>query len=176
MFFSVPLFYVQGSPPDGVDKALFHIPVMEPLEVVGAAAALAQFIGLCVKSEELARSLVIAFVNAPKELEDLKTKLRRLRFDLQHIQALGTDLTEAGASHLFPDAHAGLITSCLESCVSALEELKIIRNENVSASTHLSAKQRLRWAALDKRKAKAILDLFKESEAELGRALNVLNV
>lgn len=151
---------------------------MEPFEVIGATAAIAQLIGLCVKSEEQARSLVVSFSNAPKELEQLKTKLRRLRMILLNIEALGADLTDASAKHLLPDAHVDLIRGCLQSSVMALEGLKLLRNvPNGSAPPgNLSTRQRLRWATVDKRKSKDILNELKESEAELDIALNVLGV
>ena len=96
---------------------------------------------------------------------------------LLNIEALGADLTDASAKHLLPNAHADLIYGCLQSSVMALEGLKLLRNVDGSAPPgSLSARQRLRWATIDKRKSKDILNELKESEAELDIALNVLGV
>ena len=51
---------------------------MEPLEIVGATAAIAQLLKLAIDIGNQARQLVQSFVHAPKELAELSAKIDRL--------------------------------------------------------------------------------------------------
>ncbi len=142
---------------------------MEPFEIVGAIVAIAQLIGLCMKCEEQARSLLGSVINAPKELQQLNEKLLRLRLLLQNINDLSEDLENSSAGQLISNAHIGLVYGCLQSSMMTLDRLKALHGD-------ISVRQRLRWATLDKKKAKVILKELKESEEELNMALHVVGM
>lgn len=149
---------------------------MEPFEVIGATAALAQLIQLCIKSGNQAHRLVESFINAPKELAQLSRKLDQLRLLLQHIQDLHRDLTNAHAEYLLPDTHKDLIHGCLEVNVVALENLQTLQNAQKPTSNYSNVKNSFRWAAIEKRKSHAIIEELKGSETSLDVVLSLLSV
>ncbi|EEU39718.1 uncharacterized protein NECHADRAFT_100260 [Fusarium vanettenii 77-13-4] len=145
---------------------------MEPLEIVGATAAIAQLLKLAVDIGDQARQLVQSFVHAPKELAELSAKIDRLGLLLHHANELDKDLANADAGDLIPDAHNSLLYSCLGVSLAALEKVRTLHGDGgQSSATH-----RLRWAAIDKRKAQKVLKDVKESEAALDTVLSILSV
>lgn len=149
---------------------------MEPFAVIGATAALAQLIELCIKSGNQAHRLVKSFINAPKELAQLSKKLDHLRLLLQHVQDLHKDLADAQAEYLLPDAHKDLIHGCLQVNVVALENLQALQNAQNPTTNSSNVKNSLRWAAIDKRKSHAIIEELKASETSLDVILSLLSV
>ncbi|KAH6974280.1 hypothetical protein BKA56DRAFT_554399 [Ilyonectria sp. MPI-CAGE-AT-0026] len=149
---------------------------MEPFEVIGATAALAQLIQLCIKSGNQAHRLVQSYIKAPKELAQLSKKLDHLRLLLQHIQDLYKDLADAQAEYLLPDAHKDLIYGCLQVNVVALENLQALQNAQNPTTNSSNVKNSLRWAAVDKRKSHAIIEELKGSETSLDVILSLLSV
>ncbi|RTE74334.1 hypothetical protein BHE90_011218 [Fusarium euwallaceae] len=145
---------------------------MEPLEIVGATAAIAQLLKLAIDIGDQARQLVQSFVQAPKELTELSAKIDRLGLLLHHANELDKDLANANASDLIPDAHNSLLYSCLGVSLAALEKVRMLHGDGGQSS----ASHRLRWAAIDKRRAQKVLKDVKESEAALDTVLGILSV
>ncbi|KAJ3469387.1 hypothetical protein MRS44_003452 [Fusarium solani] len=145
---------------------------MEPLEIVGAAAAIAQLLKLTIDIGNQARKLVQSSINAPKELAELNAKIDRLSLLLHHANELNKDLADANASDLIPEAHSSLLYSCLGVSLAALERARMLHGDGGPSS----APHRLRWAAIDKRKTQKVLKDVKESEAALDIVLNILGV
>ncbi|RMJ15394.1 hypothetical protein CDV36_004920 [Fusarium kuroshium] len=145
---------------------------MEPLEIVGATAAIAQLLKLAVDIGDQARQLVQSFVNAPTELAELSAKIDRLGLLLHHANELDKDLANANASDLIPDAHNSLLYSCLGVSLAALEKVRMLHGDGGQSS----ASHRLRWAAIDKRRAQKVLKDVKESESALDIVLSILSV
>ncbi|RSL80414.1 hypothetical protein CEP51_006584 [Fusarium floridanum] len=145
---------------------------MEPLEIIGATAAIAQLLKLAVDIGDQARQLVQSFVNAPTELAELSAKIDRLGLLLHHANELDKDLANANASDLIPDAHNSLLYSCLRVSLAALEKVRMLRGDGGQSSTS----HRLRWAAVDKRRAQKVLKDVKESEAALDIVFSILSV
>ena len=85
---------------------------------------------------------------------------------------LDKDLSNANASDLIPDTHNGLLYSCLGVGLAALEKVRMLHGEGDQSS----APHRLRWAAIDKKKAQKVLKDVTESEAALGTVLSILSV
>ncbi|RSL64470.1 hypothetical protein CEP54_004727 [Fusarium duplospermum] len=145
---------------------------MEPLEIVGATAAIGQLLKLAIDIGNEARKLAQSFVNAPKELAELSAKIDRLGLLLHHANELDKDLASANASDLIPDAHNSLLYSCLGVSLAALEKVRMLHGDGGQSS----ASHRLRWAAIDKRKAQKVLKDVTESEAALDTVLSILSV
>lgn len=145
---------------------------MEPLEIVGATAAIAQLLKLTIDIGDQARQLVQSFVHAPKELAELSAKIDRLGLLLHHANELDKDLANADASDLIPDAHNSLLYSCLGVSLAALEKVRMLHGDGGQSS----APHRLRWAAIDKRKAQKVLKDVTESQAALDTVLSILGV
>ncbi|RSL45605.1 hypothetical protein CEP53_010701 [Fusarium sp. AF-6] len=145
---------------------------MEPLEIVGATAGIAQLLKLAVDLGYQARQLAQSFVNAPKELAELSAKIDRLRLLLHHANKLDQDLANANASDLIPDAHNSLLYSCLGVSLAALEKVRMLHGDGGQSWTL----KRLRWAAIDKRKAQKVIKDVIESEAALDTVLSILSV
>ncbi|KAL6356019.1 hypothetical protein LRP88_09604 [Fusarium phalaenopsidis] len=121
---------------------------------------------------EIARQLVQSFVHAPNELAELSAKIDRLGLLLHHANELDKDLANASASDLIPDAHNNLLYSCLGISLAALEKVQMLHGDGDQSS----ASHRLRWAAIDKRKAQKVLKDVTESEAALDTVLSILSV
>ncbi|KAM6540144.1 hypothetical protein FALCPG4_001882 [Fusarium falciforme] len=145
---------------------------MEPLEIVGATAAIAQLLKLAIDIGDQARQLLQSFVHAPKELAELSAKIDRLGVLLYHANELDKDLTNANASDLIPDTHNRLLYSCLGVSLAALEKVRMLHGDRDQSS----APHRLRWAVIDKKKAQKVLKDVTASEAALGTVLSILSV
>ncbi|KAM0436679.1 hypothetical protein ACHAPT_002388 [Fusarium lateritium] len=145
---------------------------MEPLEIVGATAAIAQLLKFAIDIGDQARQLVQSFAHAPKELAELSAKIDRLGLLLHHANELDKDLASADASDLIPAAHNNLLYSCLGVSLAALEKVQMLHDDGKQSH----AVQRLRWAAVDNRKAQKVLKDVKESEVALDTVMSILSV
>ncbi|KAJ2893072.1 hypothetical protein MKZ38_009068 [Zalerion maritima] len=88
------------------------------------------------------------------------------------IQLLGEELSHADMSYVFPKIHSEWLLASLEAGVAALENLDSARQ---SISQRESRRAKVRWAMLDKKVARRVLQEPSELEAGWSMGLNILN-
>lgn len=142
------------------------------MEAVGAAAAIAELSGLSLRAGKAAKSLIHSFSHAPEEIVELNTKLERLRIMIQQIEILCAELPTTESHILLPPEHRVLLTFSLQRTLDSLTGLK----SAAQASERQRVSERLRWAALDKRKAQRFLQEVRSAELELDFTLQILSV
>jgi len=157
------------------------------MEYLGATAAALQLVGLAVKAADRANDAVAAFVDAPAQLVALAAKLDRLRCRVQDLQKACDGLP---SDDYFPPSHRALVDTGLRRNVEALERLKTLcaapppaplavalsSSVGLSPRRRLGVRQKLRWAAVDKRRAARILDEVRAAETEIDSLMDVLAV
>jgi hypothetical protein len=142
------------------------------MEAVGAAAAIAELSGLSLRAGKAVKNLMQSFVHAPAEITELNGKIDRLYSLMQQIGLLCAELPAGDSDVLFPPQHRALISLSLQRTFDSLVGLKSsgqIRNQN-------GVRERMRWAAMDKRKAQRFLESIQEAESELDFPLQVLTM
>lgn len=143
---------------------------MDPLTIVGAAASVGQLIDLADKAATSALNLTRSIFNAPKEIGQLAANLERFKFLVQQTQ--NQTLDASSIDDLFPSDHRDFLYSLLESNVKALDNLRSLQGAHSISSTNVG--RRVRWAAVDKRKARDLLDDIRDVESSLDTALSVV--
>ncbi|KAF4411491.1 hypothetical protein CFRS1_v006462 [Colletotrichum fructicola] len=143
------------------------------MEALGAAAAIAQFVKLSFEASELARSVVSSFRHAPAEILELETKLQRLHCLLTQVASMCDELPEAQTRlPLLPNHHIGVLSMGMQSILDSLMRLKSVVIVPVGGS--YSVGDRLRWATLDKKKARNLLQEAQMANDELSIMLQIL--
>ncbi|XXH03477.1 hypothetical protein Hte_009882 [Hypoxylon texense] len=142
------------------------------MEAVGATAAIADLLGLSIKASKAAKSLVQSVIHAPEELVELMAKLDRLHSRIDLLQSLSKDLSVSDSTILFPPEYNTLFSVGLQLNYDTLKKIKSVLDP--PTETERQIRKRLKWAALDKKRATHILRSIKEAESELGFMLNIL--
>ncbi|KAI6090777.1 hypothetical protein F4821DRAFT_227843 [Hypoxylon rubiginosum] len=142
------------------------------MEAIGATAAIADLLGLSIKASKAAKSLVQSIIHAPEELVELIAKLDRLHSRIRLLQNLSEVLSVSDSTILFPHEYNTLFSVGLQLNFETLEKIKSLWDPPTGTERHV--RKRLRWAALDKKKAAHILQNIKEAESELGFMLNII--
>lgn len=142
------------------------------MEAVGAAAAIAELSGLSLRAGKAAKSLMQSFAHAPEEIVELNTKLERLRIMIQQIEFLCAELPTTETHILLPSEHRVLLTFSLQRTVDSLASLK----STAQTSERQGVREKLRWAALDKKKAHRFLQDIRSAELEMDFILQILSV
>lgn len=142
------------------------------MEAVGAAAAIAELSGLSLRAGKAAKSLMQSFAHAPEEIIGLNTKLEHLRIMIHQIEILCAKLPTTESHILLPSEHRVLLTFSLQTTLDSLASLK----STEKTAEHQGVRERLRWAALDKRKAQRFLQEVRSAELELDFILQILSV
>ena len=137
---------------------------MDPLTGLGAAAAVAELLGVCIKSAKAANDVYRAFKDAPTQLQQLIMKLELVKCHIQQIQCFGEELSDVDMEDLFPVSYRDMLLTALRVPVAALEELKSLADQQASSTT----RSKLAWAVLEKRKARSIL-------GDISAALEIVN-
>jgi len=145
---------------------------MDPFTGLGAAAAVTELLGVCIKSAKTAKDLYRAVKDAPDELQRLATKLDLVRCHIQQIQGFGDELSNTDMADLFPQSYREMLIVALRANSSSLEELKSLTRPRPGADL----RARILWAALDKQKAKKIVEELSAAEETLNLGLNILSM
>ena len=95
---------------------------MEPFEIVGATAALAELLTLSLKVSATARNLINSFRNSPVELARLERKLGLMKVHLDQIQKL-TNESSCEIQELLPQTHMLHILASLRYQQSLLDQV-----------------------------------------------------
>lgn len=154
---------------------LSFIALMDPITIVGAAAAVAQLLTQVTKTAASARNVVHSVINAPAEVTNLAAKLNRLKLLMDQLQKFVQEASNASeCDYLFPLFYRDLLYNCLKSSTDALQAIQSLAPREKSGS--FSVKRRVRWATIDKRRAVAIQADIKDAETELDAAISILGV
>lgn len=147
---------------------------MDPFSILGAAASIGQLLDLADKTAKSAWSLARSIANAPTEVTKLAEKLERFKMLVEQTQKQRQDVNFVNLDELFPTVYRNILYNLLESNATALESLKSLHPSN--PATPMTTKGRVRWATIDKRKAKAILADMKDAESSLDTALSIVTM
>ncbi|KAF7541600.1 hypothetical protein G7054_g445 [Neopestalotiopsis clavispora] len=142
------------------------------MEAVGAAAAIAELSGLSLRAGKAAKNLMESFVHAPAEIAELNSKIERLHLLIRQIDLLCADLPAGDSNLLFPPQHRALVSLSLQRTLDSLVSLR----SSGQTPNQNGVRRRMRWAAMDKRKAQRFLRSIQEAESELDFPLQVLTI
>ncbi|KAK4663299.1 hypothetical protein QC763_607395 [Podospora pseudopauciseta] len=151
---------------------------MEPLEIVGAVAAIGQLLELCIKAGKTSTQLVKSFINAPAELRNLSAKLASLQMIIQQFQALGQDLLMTGVEDILPATHKDMLLSSLLGSERALKNLTTLHNTAGQSSTPkpgCNFSRRLLWSLIDKKRSTMVIEELRKAEMVLDTVMLILN-
>ncbi|KAI9147975.1 hypothetical protein HJFPF1_11796 [Paramyrothecium foliicola] len=144
---------------------------MDPLTLIGAAAASSQLLTQAVKSADAAYRTYQSFRGAPKELEQMTQKLALARDRIKQIQAFGNELSNSDMADLLPEAHRTLLLNALDRSMLAFDQLRCVKESSNPPTLQLKTS----WALLDKRRASRIMSDLAETEQALDQVLAILN-
>ncbi|KAI0836756.1 hypothetical protein F5Y06DRAFT_273291 [Hypoxylon sp. FL0890] len=142
------------------------------MEAIGTASALAELLGLSIKTSKAAKSLVQSFMNAPDELVRLAEKIDHLHLRIEQLHHLGEELPVSDSLVLLPPEHQTILSSGLQNNLDALQMVQSLCSAR--SGTSQTVRARLRWAALDKRRAEQILGKVATTESQLNSLLAIL--
>lgn len=142
------------------------------MEAIGTTAALAQLLGLSIQVGEVAKNLVQSFLNAPKELVQLNTKLGILHSHIKQLHSLGNELSASALIMLFPPEHQTMLSTSLQTNLHMLHKIQSLCKSRTGKSQTITT--RLRWAMLDKKKASRILGNVTKAESDLKTVLAII--
>ncbi|KAI0971625.1 hypothetical protein F4678DRAFT_460989 [Xylaria arbuscula] len=161
-----------GAPPPGRPREATSASWMDPLTIVGAAASVGQLVDLADKAATSAWNLTHSIIRAPKEVAKLAEKLER--FKLLVEQTRNQTLDASSIDELFPSSYRDIVYKLLESNVNALENLESL--QQVPSIGSINVRGRVRWAAVDKRKARDLLADIRDAESSLDTALSIVTM
>jgi hypothetical protein len=144
------------------------------MEAIGTTAALAQLLGFSIQVSKAARSLVQSFLNAPKELVELTSKLDLLHSHIKQLHSLGNELSGSDLLTLLPPEYQTMLLMGIQTNFHMLQMIQSLCNSRLGKSQRIAT--RLRWATLDKKKAGRILGKVTKAESELNIVLAILGV
>ncbi|KAI0508925.1 hypothetical protein F5B22DRAFT_618643 [Xylaria bambusicola] len=142
---------------------------MDPLTIIGAAASVGQLVDLAGKAATSAWNLTQSIIQAPEEITKLAEKLNRFKLLIEQTQ--NQRLDASSIDELFPSDYRDVLYKLLESSVKALENLESVKKAPLISS--INVKGRVRWAAIDKRKARDLLADIRDAENSLDTALSM---
>lgn len=144
------------------------------MEAVGAAAAIAQLVGLSLTAGKIVRRAVSSFRHTPTEIMELDRKLQSFHTLVMQVASLWDELPETQTSvPLLSDHQIGTFSMSMQNISNALNRIKSINEASTEAPYDVC--DRLRWAVLDKKKAQSLLRNAQAADCELGVILQVLN-
>ncbi|KAI1133245.1 hypothetical protein F5Y10DRAFT_84773 [Nemania abortiva] len=147
---------------------------MDPLTVIGAVASVAQLLDVADRATTSARSLTHSIVNAPLEVQKLSNKLERFKLLIEHVEKYEKINRTASIDKIFSSQYRNILYELLEVNVNALQSLKSLCSPPTASP--MSTRGRLRWAAIDKKKARSILEDMRDAESSLDTALSMVTM
>ncbi|KFA52946.1 hypothetical protein S40293_10440 [Stachybotrys chartarum IBT 40293] len=145
---------------------------MDPVTVLGAVAATSQLVTQTSNLSSLAADTYHSFRNAPRDLDQLRKKVELLKSKVLQIEKFGDGLHGTDMEALFPQDHRFWYSNALAESVKSLNKLRSLRDSSRSGT----ARGKLAWAALDKRKADRIMVDLAETGEALDQALQIFSV
>ncbi|KAI1332896.1 hypothetical protein F5Y16DRAFT_356911 [Xylariaceae sp. FL0255] len=146
---------------------------MDPLSAIGAAASVAQIADIASKAATTAWHLARSVINAPVEIALLAGKLDHfaLVFDQLRQQKNGVDID---FNDICPETHRALLYDLLQRNINALGSLSSLSCP--PRTSPLTIKERIHWAAIDKKKARTILVELREAESSVTIAVGIVTM
>ncbi|KAK5637154.1 hypothetical protein RRF57_012866 [Xylaria bambusicola] len=141
---------------------------MDPLTIVSAASSVGQLVDLADKAITSAWNLTQSIIRAP-EVAKLAEKLERFKLLIEQTQ--NQRLDTSCIDEVFPSGYRDVLYKLLESSVKALENLESI--QQAPSTSSINVRGRVRWASIDKRKARDLLADIRDAESSLDTALSM---
>ncbi|GAW17428.1 hypothetical protein ANO14919_068850 [Xylariales sp. No.14919] len=145
---------------------------MDPLTIVGAAASVGQLVDLADKAATSAWHLTQSIIRAPEEVAKLAEKLQRFKLLIEQTQHQTLDAPSI--DELFPSSYRDVLYKLLESNVKALENLESV--QHVPSISSINVRERVRWATVDKKRARGLLADIRDAESSLDTALSMVTM
>ncbi|KAI0413478.1 hypothetical protein F5X98DRAFT_378725 [Xylaria grammica] len=145
---------------------------MDPLTIVGAAASVGQPVDLADKAATSAWNLTQSIIRAPEEVAKLAEKLQRFKLLIEQTQHQTLDAPSI--DELFPSSYRDVLYKLLESNVKALENLESV--QHVPSISSINVRERVRWATVDKKRARDLLADIRDAESSLDTALSMVTM
>ncbi|KAI8630491.1 hypothetical protein F5Y19DRAFT_427785 [Xylariaceae sp. FL1651] len=146
---------------------------MDPLTILGAVSSVSQILELADKTSISAWKLTQSIIRAPTEIATIAAKLQHFSVLMKQLHLALTDETLHDPEVLFPTDYLEILYETLERNKHALESLRTLK---FPTATNLPLKGRLCWAAVDKRKARAILNDIRDAEGCLDVAITLITL
>jgi hypothetical protein len=144
------------------------------MEPISTTAAVVQLLGLSIKVSKAAKSLGQSFLDAPKELVQLKVNLDLLHSRIEQLHDLSEGLPASDSTLLLPTEHHTMIATSLQTSFQALQKIQSLCNVRSGKSRTVTS--RLQWAMVDKKKVDRIQKTVAKTETELNIVLAILGV
>ncbi|RWA09416.1 hypothetical protein EKO27_g5689 [Xylaria grammica] len=145
---------------------------MDPLTIVGAAASVGQLVDLADKAATSAWNLTQSIIRAPEEVAKLAEKLQRFKLLIEQTQHQTLDAPSI--DELFPSSYRDVLYKLLESNVKALENLESV--QHVPSISSINVRERVRWATVDRKRARDLLADIRDAESSLDTALSMVTM
>jgi hypothetical protein len=142
---------------------------LEAMEIVGAAASIAELAVFSAKCIQLGQSLLHSFVDAPAELQQVVEKLSQINEYIRQLQLLCDDISFSQMDDLFPQIHRDFLVLGFKRNASSLEGL---RNKLKADCRTLG--ERLRWAMIERSRAKVVVAELNSLEKDLDIILSLI--
>jgi hypothetical protein len=141
----------------------------DPFTALGAAAAVAQFLGQCVGLGQLAGDLYNSFHDAPDQLNRLALKAQFLGARVRYLTQLAAQ-SNIDVDEILPVQQLPMLLKQLDEGYHALSSIKSLLKHNAGVGARIATK--LRWAALDHRRAERALTEIED--VEKGFEMNIV--